>query len=59
MITAADGTILCSSGTYRGAVYINGSYYNTDRGIDPHIYLTKTESYYDREHLTEYINSLK
>ena len=36
----------------------NGSYYNTDRGIDPDFVIAKPENFYNREALTEYINQL-
>ena len=36
----------------------NGSYYDIDRGADPDFVITKLEKYYDREGLTDYINSL-
>ena len=37
----------------------NGSYQDIDRGVEPHFYLTKLSSFFDREALTAYINSLK
>ena len=36
----------------------NGSFYDIDRGADPDIPITKTEHYYDREALAQYINGL-
>jgi hypothetical protein len=30
-----------------------------DRGVDPDVFLTKKESFYDRKQLTEFINSLR
>ena len=37
----------------------NGAYYTVDRGVEPHYYFGKLESYYDREALTAHINGLK
>jgi hypothetical protein len=34
----------------------NGTYYNIDKGVEPNITLSKTESFYDRAALTKYIN---
>ena len=36
----------------------NGSFYNVDRGADPDYVLADLNEYYDREALTDYINSL-
>ena len=41
------------------SVVSNGAYYTIDRGVDPHYYFSKAESYFDREALTDYINELK
>ena len=58
-MSAADGSLFAFSTSYLETVFSNGSYYGIDRGIDPHIYLTKLENYFDRDALTEYINNLK
>lgn len=36
----------------------NGSYYDIDQGAEPDYYIDSIENYYDRERLTEFINSL-
>lgn len=36
----------------------NGSYYDTDTGIQPDCIIVKPEHFYDREALTDYINRL-
>jgi len=36
----------------------NGSYYDTDQGIDPDFVIEKLGNFYDREALTKYINQL-
>ena len=37
----------------------NGSFYDIDQGATPDYSMTNPMSYYDREGLTEYINTLK
>ena len=56
---AADGTLFCISDASQMSIVVNGSYYHLDRGVEPDITLTKYESIYDREALTEYLNGLK
>ena len=58
-MTTADGSMFCMSTSFCDAVISNGSYYSTDRGVEPHIALHSFDSYFDREALTEYINNLK
>ena len=36
----------------------NGSHYNVDRGVEPHIRIDKIEHLYDREYLVDMINNL-
>ena len=36
----------------------NGTYMDMDGGVTPNVELTKIESFYDREALTEYINDM-
>ena len=36
----------------------DGSYYDADRGVDPDVFLSKTETFCDREKLAEIIRSL-
>ena len=56
---SASGTIFQISGTKQLAAVKNGSFYNIDEGIAPDLVLTKTESFYDREALTEYLHTIK
>lgn len=56
---AADGTLFCISDASQMSIVVNGSYYHLDRGVEPDITLTKYESIYEREALTEYLNGLK
>ncbi len=58
-MATAGGTMFTISGYRRLSVFKNGSFYDIDRGAEPDIYLSKISDYYDRESLTEYINSLK
>ena len=57
--SAADGTLFTISSPLHLCVVSNGSYYTVDRGVDPHYYFGKFESYFDRDALTDFINELK
>ena len=57
--SAADGTLFQISSPKHLSIVSNGAYYTIDRGVDPHYYFSKAESYFDREALTDYINELK
>jgi len=57
--TTAAGTIFQISGTKQISIMRNGSFYNTDAGVEPDFRLDKAESYYDRPALAEYLNNLK
>ena len=58
-MSSAWGSLFSISGTKRISFVKNGSFYDVDRGVDPDVFLTKKESFYDREQLTEFINSLR
>ena len=58
-MSSAWGTMFQISGPTQVSFVKNGSYYDTDRGVDPDVFLTKIENYCDREKLTEIINSLR
>ena len=58
-MSSAWGSLFTMSGTKRISFVKNGSFYDVDRGVDPDVFLTKKESFYDREQLTEFINSLR
>lgn len=55
----ADGTTFTISSSNQMSTVVNGTYYSVDMGVDPDITLTKLESFYNRNALTEFINSLK
>jgi len=57
--TTAAGTIFQISGNKQISIMRNGSFYNTDAGVEPDFRLDKAESYYDRPALAEYLNNLK
>ena len=57
-ISSAWGTSFQISGTQRLSFIKNGAYYDIDRGADPDFVITSPEKFYDREALTDYINSL-
>ena len=57
-MSSAWGSLYQISGTMRFSFAKNGSFYDTDRGVDPDVALTKTDTFCDREKLTEIINGL-
>ena len=58
VLSAADGTLFAVSGRYRINTVNNGIFYSVDAGVEPHFYLPKVSMFYDRNKLTDYINSL-
>lgn len=56
--STAWGTSFQISCPLRVSFLKNGSFYDLDRGADPDAVLASPEKYYDREALTDYINSL-
>lgn len=57
-MSTAWGTIYQMSGFKRLAFVKNGSFYDVDRGVEPDVVLTKLNSFYDRNVLTDIINGL-
>ncbi|MBR4341514.1 MAG: hypothetical protein IKP88_02195 [Lachnospiraceae bacterium] len=57
-LTTASGSIFDISSSIRMSFLKNGSFYDIDRGADPDIPITKTEHYYDRKALVEFIHGL-
>lgn len=55
----ASGAIFQISGCMQLSTLKNGSFYNTDMGIDPDIVIGKTDTMYDREQLVEFIHNIK
>jgi C-terminal processing protease CtpA/Prc len=58
-MSTAYGASFQLSGPKRLAYSKNGSFYDIDQGAEPDIPLMFPESYYDRQALTDYINSLR
>ena len=58
-MSSAWESLFTISGTKRISFVKNGSFYDVGRGVDPDVFLTGKESFYDREQLTEFINSLR
>lgn len=56
--SSAWGTSFNISAPRRMSFLKNGSLYDIDRGADPDYTISKPEKYYDRQALTDYINSL-
>ena len=57
-LSTASGSLFNISSSMRMSFLKNGSFYDIDRGADPDVPITKTEHYYDRKALAEYINGL-
>jgi len=57
--TTAAGTVFQISGSKQISIIRNGSFYNTDAGVEPDFRLDKPESFYDRPMLVEYLHDLK
>ena len=56
---SAAGTVFQISGNRQISIIKNGSFYNTDAGIEPAFFLDKPESFYDRPAFVEYLHELK
>lgn len=57
-LSTAYGTMFNISSPKRFSYMKNGSYYDTDTGIEPDCIITRPESFYNRQALTDYINQL-
>ena len=57
-LTTAWGTSFNVSGFRRLSFIKNGSFYDIDRGIEPDVVFTKVSTFYDRQKVTDIINSL-
>ena len=55
---SAWGATFSISGNSRLSFRKNGSFYDIDEGVDPDIYISRLETLYDREKLTDLINRL-
>ena len=55
----ASGALFQISGTKQLSIVRNGAFYNIDKGIEPDIYLSTREAFYDREWLAEYLHSIR
>ena len=54
---SASGAVFQISGTKQISVIRNGSFYNVDRGIEPDIYISRPEDYYNRPALVERLHN--
>ena len=57
-MSTAYGSEFTISSPWRLAFAKNGSFYDIDRGVDPDFSLARISTFYDRQTLTDYINSL-
>ena len=58
-MSTAYGTCFQISGPIQMSFLKNGSFYNNDQGAEPDFILTKPSSFYDRQALAEFINTLR
>jgi hypothetical protein len=54
----ADGTYFRISGCSRLCNSLNGTLYNVDAGVEPDYYLQNAASYYNRDQLSKYLDTL-
>jgi len=57
-ISTATGAVMNISSNFRLSYTKNGSFYDVDQGAEPDYAISKLEHFYDREWLTNYIDSL-
>ena len=57
-VSTATGAVINISSNFRLSYTKNGSFYDVDQGAEPDYSLSKLEHFYDREWLTNYIDSL-
>ena len=57
-MTSAYGSCFDISSPLHMSVVKNGSYYDIDRGVQPDVYISNIDNYYDRKSLTDFINSM-
>ena len=58
-LSTALGSLLRLSSSMRLSYMRNGSFYDIDQGVEPDIFLSKPESFYNRQSLVEYIDSIR
>jgi C-terminal processing protease CtpA/Prc len=58
-MTDAYGSYFSISSPMHMSVVKNGSYYDIDKGIQPDVFISDIDHYYDREGLTEFINQMQ
>jgi C-terminal processing protease CtpA/Prc len=58
-LSTAYGSFFQISGPHRLAFTKNGSFYDIDQGAEPDFTIAFPETFYDREGLTDYINTLR
>lgn len=58
-LSTADGSAFQVSGAHQLSFLKNGAFYDIDQGAEPDFPLMRPDSFYDRESLTDYINSVR
>ena len=57
-LSTAIGSTIRLSSSNRLSYLRNGSFYDIDKGVDPDIFISKIENFYDREGPVEFINNI-
>ncbi len=57
-LSTARGSVFQMSSPYSLSMFMNGSFYDIDKGAEPDIYIAKVKDFYDRESLTKMINDI-
>lgn len=57
-LTLADGTVLRISGPLQASAMQNGSYYDTDRGVEPAYRIMRIENFYNRAGLCRMLEGI-
>lgn len=57
-MSTADGTVFQISGHYKISLLKNGTDYDIDQGVVPHLYISDVNHFYDRTWLANYLDNL-
>ena len=57
-MSTADGTVFQISGHYKISLLKNGTDYDIDQGVVPHLYISDVNHFYDRTWLVNYLDNL-
>ena len=58
-LSTATGSIIRLSRSNRLSYLRNGSFYDIDQGVEPDLFISRIESFYDRESRVDYLHTIK